>query len=57
MVGYSIVPVRVRGAAGTMGVDQSPLIYLNVEALKELKSDLGKFYAHAVPASDAKGSE
>ena len=33
------------------------MIYLNVEALKELKSDLAKFYTHAVPASDAKGSE
>jgi carboxypeptidase C (cathepsin A) len=33
------------------------MVYLNVEALKELKSDLAGFYAHAVPAVDAKGSE
>src|SRR5215471_17405465 len=33
------------------------MIYLNVEALKVLKDDLARFYARAVPAVDAKGSE
>jgi carboxypeptidase C (cathepsin A) len=33
------------------------MVYLNLEALKELKNDLAGFYARAVPAVDAKGSE
>jgi carboxypeptidase C (cathepsin A) len=31
------------------------MVYLNVDALKELKNDVAGFYAHAVPATDSKG--
>jgi carboxypeptidase C (cathepsin A) len=33
------------------------MIYLNVDALKQLRSDLGAFYERAVPGADAKGSQ
>lgn len=33
------------------------MIYLNVDALKQLKSDLGAFYARAVAGVDSKGSQ
>ena len=33
------------------------MIYLNVDALKQLKSDLAGFYSRAVPNNEAKGSQ
>ena len=33
------------------------MIYLNVDALKQLKSDLAGFYSRAVPKGEAKGSQ
>ena len=33
------------------------MIYLNVDALKQLKTDLAAFYARAVPSLEAKGSQ
>ncbi|HTW64348.1 MAG TPA: hypothetical protein VME17_07015 [Bryobacteraceae bacterium] len=33
------------------------MIYLNVDALKQLKSDLADFYARAAPASEVRGSK
>lgn len=33
------------------------MIYLNVDALKQLKSDLAEFYARAVPNGEVRGSK
>jgi carboxypeptidase C (cathepsin A) len=33
------------------------MIYLNVDALKQLRSDLGAFYGRAVASPEAKGSQ
>jgi carboxypeptidase C (cathepsin A) len=48
---------KLRGNVEFAYYPSGHMVYLNVEALKGLKNDVARFYANAVPAVDAKGSE
>jgi carboxypeptidase C (cathepsin A) len=56
-LGHMELEPKLRGNIEFAYYPSGHMIYLNVEALKQLKNDLAGFYSRAVPSAEGKGSE